>query len=108
VGKPLRGRKVGLSVAVADGELVIRIGVATLAEGYEHAAHGQPYDVARNDFRQAKVTGPVTFAREVCRQLEREEEDGATLLSDMLDKACARAVEDGAEGVKYPEVTPHG
>lgn len=108
MAKPVRGREAPLFVGVVKDELVIRIGLATLADGYENSEHGQPFDERRNEFLHAKVTDPAAFAAEVHLQLVDEEEDGSTPVTKLLDKVCAKAVEDGGDGVEYPEVTPDG
>jgi len=41
------------------------------------------------------------LAVELVRELKAEAENGATLVTDMFDKAIKRAVENGAEGLNY-------
>ena len=53
--------------------------------------------------REMKVTDIPVFAVELVRQLRREKENGETLVTDMLDAAVIRAVEDGAEGFELGE-----
>ena len=54
-----------------------------------------------------KVTDPVVFAKEVLRQINREEEDGSTPLSRMLDAAILAAVDDGCEGIDIEHFERH-
>lgn len=86
-----------LSCEVENGAIVIRIGAKCLA----HATNINPalWD-AENDRGQFKVTDPVAFAKEVHRELVREEEDGSTPLTRTLDKAIYEAINQGAEGVE--------
>lgn len=46
-----------------------------------------------------KVVDPEAFAKEVCRALNRESENGTTPVHIMFDKAFEHAIEYGAEGV---------
>lgn len=85
-----------LSVTVTGGELVIRIGVDTLKWAAEHH---EDFWLPSTDKYTVAVSAPVKFAREVVKELRREEEDGSTLVHLMLDKAIAEAVEQGAEGL---------
>lgn len=91
--KTLAGRP--LFVGVVDDELVIRIGVGTLAWAFESGEDNQPFDEKANDFRREwKVTDPHKFAKGVGNGLCDEEEDGSTPLTKILDEAFIRAVED--------------
>jgi hypothetical protein len=84
-----------LTVGVEGDQLVIRIGVDTLAWCYEISDDNQPYDEKIGDFRRAwKVTDPHKFAKGVGIGLQDEEEDGSTPLTMILDAACVRAIED--------------
>jgi len=95
--KMLAGRP--LAVGVHGDELVIRIGVDTLAFAFETGDENQPYDEEAHDFRRAwKVVDKHKFARGVGNALLDEREDGSSPLTDVLDKAFVRAVEND-EGV---------
>ena len=84
-----------LFVGVEDGQLVIRIGVDTLAYAFEVGEENNPYDDEAMDFvRSWKVTDKLKFAKGVANHLCDEEEDGSTPLTDILDKAYIGAVED--------------
>jgi hypothetical protein len=50
-----------------------------------------------NPSERFAIADPTGFANDVIRALTAEEEDGSTLLTDLLDAACKDAVEDGAE-----------
>lgn len=92
-----------LTVSIEDGELVIRIGFETLAFAVQHDPQLIIYDAAMGEFFAPEVTDEAVWAKEVCRALEREEEDGTTLVHLMLDKAVMQAFESGAEGIKLAE-----
>jgi hypothetical protein len=84
-----------LTVGVEGDQLVIRIGVDTLAWCFEICEDNQPYDEKARDFRREwKVVDPHKFAKGVAYGLCIEEEDGSTPLTGILDAACVTAVED--------------
>lgn len=91
-----------LSVAVKDGVLRIEIGVSTLAFAALRsqfvynmlpARHRHSREAVEKRF---SVPDPAGFAEEVAGALLEEEEDGSSLLTDLLDKAAQNAIEDGA------------
>lgn len=87
-----------LSIKLENEELVIRIGVGTVAWAFEHSIENNPYMADLGDFRQrAYVTDSVGFANDVRRALYDEREDGSTILTDLLDKAQEDAYQDGSE-----------
>jgi len=95
----------GLRVAVVGGRLVISIGVDALAHAFQETEFAKPFDETIADWRQRwHVTSADHFARDVRTALECESEDGSTPISDLLDKACVDAVEDGSMGTE--EVKP--
>ena len=91
-----------MKASIEGDEVVIRIGIDTLAFAiarspsfYDYDKHGAcegPY---------IKIDDSRLFAREVVRALLHEEEDGSGPLSNLLDEAGQRALDDGAEGVDY-------
>lgn len=93
MSKHLAGRP--LTIGVEGDELVIRIGVDTLAFAFETGGDNQPFDDAANDFRRSwKVTDKYKFANGVGNALCDEEENGSTPLTRVLDAAFIRAVEN--------------
>lgn len=85
-----------LKIRVVDGRLVISIGVETLAIA---AKYSNFFDDPT--MKELEILDAEAFAREIARQLAREEEDGTTLVHHALDKAAELAVENGAEGVEW-------
>lgn len=77
-----------LKIEVADGRLVISIGVSTLAYA---AAHSPEFDC--EDGSLLAVKDEEQFARHTACELEREEEDGTTPVHRILDEAAGRAAE---------------
>jgi hypothetical protein len=99
-----------LVAKVERGEVVIRIGCHTLAHAASFADWANPYCEDTGDYiRTFAIADPEAFAREVVRAMTLEEENGASPLTDFLDKAMSDAVDDGAEGLYDGEVkVPHG
>lgn len=83
-----------LHVEIVGDRLVISIGISTLC-----------FTVARQDaFDEEplfKVIDEDVFAEEIATALCREEEDGSTKVTRMLDAAAVAAWENGAEGLEY-------
>jgi len=94
-----------LTVEVKDGKLMISIGIERLAFCFENSNDNMPYDpdVEDEDFypKRYEVVDQLEFANDVRGMLMAElGEDGSTLLSNLLDKACLDAVYDGSLGVQ--------
>lgn len=51
-----------------------------------------------------KITNLEDFMRAVAKELIRDDEDGSTLVTRMLDTALVRAIESGCDGVDYGDV----
>ncbi len=99
--KPVR-KNTPLTVEIDRRQLVIRIGIGTLA----HAAAYNPKlwdeDIhGASEGPYLKITDEAEFAHDVMCALQHEEEDGSGPLSDLLDEACERAKDDGSLAVDY-------
>ena len=86
-----------LRCSASGGALNIRIGVNVLAFATEHCPDLWDGEKDRGRF---KVSDPETFAKEVERAINHEDEVGGTMLTRMLDAAVLEAIEQGAEGVE--------
>jgi hypothetical protein len=86
-------KKRELTVRVERGEIVIRIGIDVVALSTEMAPH----------MDRVKVTDRKEWARSVVAALDREEEDGSTPVTRMLDDAYYNAADQGEEGIKIIE-----
>lgn len=96
-----------LAINVEDGKLVISIGISTLTFAFETSEQNNPFNDTLNDFETTyRVTNELQFANEVRRALCDEQEDGSTILTDLLDKAYWNAIDDGCEGVEEIHETP--
>lgn len=83
---------------IKDGQIVISVPVKnlpTIVEGMFAVRNREP------DY---KVSGATSFAKEVVRALNREDEEGTTPIHRMFDAAFDDAVEQGASGIKLIEV----
>lgn len=100
------GKDQPLRCGIEGDELVIRIGIDTLAFGCSHSPKFYEYEKHRDKpigDPFLKITDNRLFATDVVRALQHEEEDGSGPLSDLLDEAAQRAIDDGAEGVDYED-----
>ena len=96
-GMPLRA-------LVQDGNLVISIGIRTLAFAFENGEGNNPYDEASGEFkREFQIANPLQFAEDVCHEINDEGEDGSTPLTQFLDSMMDRAIENGSFGILDPE-----
>lgn len=95
-----KNRDKPLDAKVEDDKLIIEIGIDTLAGAFENGPDNNPYDDKIDDFiKLFKVVNCEGFAHDVAGALNSEREDGSSILTDLLDKACIDAVYDGSEHV---------
>lgn len=85
-------------VRIVKGDLVIRISARALAFATNN--HPEFWD-GENDKQRVKVTDRKQWVQATRNALEREEEDGSTPVTRMLDAAVAYAVEQGEEGIEF-------
>lgn len=91
-----------LQVAIEDEQLVIRIGIGTLAFAAEYCAEFYSEDIHQGSIGPyVRVTNREALARDVVRALTSEEEDGTTPLHLLFDQAFVDARDDGSEGFEY-------
>ena len=96
----IRGADASLTVDIIEDEIIIRIGIGTLAWAFDHMKENNPYDDAARDFVQKwKVTDPMEFATDVVGELTNEEEDGSHPLNRLLDQVSNAAVDQGSLGI---------
>lgn len=82
---------------IIEGHLVISLRIETLA----HAArHSDYFFRCEEDGVPLKITDEALFARSVTHALNREEEDGSTPITRMLDDAFEWASEQGEDGIE--------
>ncbi len=74
--------------------IVIRVPFSTLPEALKQ----NPRD---DSYYDVTVTDVSDFARDVMRALNREAEDGTTLVHELFDKALAAAIDDGSTACEY-------
>jgi hypothetical protein len=84
-----------LSARIENDQLVISIGVSTLA----FAAHSSPEGYMAG----SKIVNPLGFAKDVLAELTDESETGMTTITQMLDQGCEAAADQGSEHVAETE-----
>lgn len=95
-----------LSVEIKGGKLIVSIGVNVLAHAAACSSWATPYDDERRDyFRTFAIADAEEFAKDVRSAASAEREDGSSLVTDLLDKACEAAVNDGSLGLLYSDVS---
>lgn len=82
---------------IEDGVIIIRLPIANL-----HIAVEGMWAAGASDVRY-KVTNADVFAKEFVRALNRESEDGTTLIHTCFDEAALDAIDEGAEGIEEHE-----
>lgn len=87
-----------LRCRAAGGRIEMGVGMDVLAFAAEN--HPDFWD-GETDGPNIKITDMQEFARAVAEAVNKEAEDGSTLLTRMLDEAIVRAVEDGCDGVDH-------
>jgi hypothetical protein len=93
-----------LRAVVQDGNLVISIGIRTIAFAFENGEGNNPYDEASGEFkREFQIADPLQFAEDICHEINDEGEDGSTPLTRFLDSMMDKAVENGGLGILDPE-----
>jgi hypothetical protein len=85
------GKKQGLKAEVAKGKLVISIGVDCLAYAIQNGDNWP---------EGLKITDNAKFAQDMLAFLELDEEDGSTVIHNVLDESANYAIEQGSEWIK--------
>lgn len=86
-----------LTVQIKDGELIMRVGIDTLAHAAEYGEmfnEFKPYPACYPPY--VKVKKKSLLAKDVKTELLRNDEDGSTPLSRLLDQMLVEAREDGS------------
>ena len=95
------GMDTPLTIGIECDNLVIRIGIETLAFAVENCP--DPFFWDEEARPRVKVFDRTVWAHEFIRQLTHEEEDGSTPLDRLFDQMAIAAIEDGAQGVHVRE-----
>ena len=97
-----------LECKLENDELVVRIGIRTLEFAAQRREPFTEYDNKLGDWRVYwRVIDPLEFAKDVKHELLREEEDGSSPLTNLLDLACTNALDQGSLGVEKAEAPPY-
>jgi hypothetical protein len=98
-----------LSCKVEGDELVIRIGIDTLAFASENNDDWHEWDSRTHQFIPLwKVVANKGWAEDVAHEMLREEEDGSSPLTNFLDKMSGKALDQGSLSVWSPIWDPSG
>lgn len=98
----------GLKVTINDaGTITIRISASSLKFAAQRCPRLETLDDATGDYLLPKINAKV-FAKEVWRELVREQEDGTTPVHELFDKAFEDACEQGADGILMPTDSEYG
>lgn len=95
-----------LEVKIERDAVVIRIGIQTLAHAVTYADWANNWKESEDGgdyIRTFAITDVRQFAKDVVSAMQAEEEDGSSLLTDLLDKAAEEAVNDGSLGLDVEE-----
>ena len=87
-----------LEATVVGGQLVMRIGISTLAHAAEHCPKFYDYKRHVGPLEcgpYATVDNENELANDVCRAMTHEREDGSSPMADFLDAAIVEAAEQG-------------
>lgn len=84
-----------LKCSVERDELVVRVGVGTIAFCCKKKNGGNVPD-------QIKIIDKHQFAKDIAYEMEREEENGDTPLRLLLDEVIQKAMDMGSTGLSYP------
>jgi hypothetical protein len=82
---------------VDDGEIVIRVAVSTLPLALEC----NPRDYDDHSRFSKHISDLAEFTKDVVSELNREAEDGTTLIHELFDDALAKALDGGSIGIDY-------
>lgn len=98
-----------LSAEIRGRELVIRVGIGTIAWAFEHDSENNQWDDEKNNYIQGwKVSDLREFAKDVRHEALREEEDGSTPLCRFLDQLCRAAADQGSLGIEESGAVSEG
>ena len=92
-----------LTVKVVNDELQISIGIDVLKFAAERCPLLQEIDKS-GDCVNYEITDAKQFAKDVKEMILDEEEDGTTLLYEILDKVFVKVIDSGAQSINYDKL----
>jgi len=93
-----------LNAEVDEGKLSIEIGISTLQFAFENGEENNPYDDNLCDtVRTYSICDAQQFAKDVCRAMNDEAEDGSTPLTRFLYSMMQEAINQGTMGINDPD-----
>lgn len=102
-----------LEIACEDGQLIIRIGVDTLAHAAQRSDSYNAYDPAISDWNlKWRIRDNAAFANVIAHVLRNEDaEDGSSPFTRLLDQIFIKAAEDcdsSVEEIELPSTEQKG
>lgn len=91
---------------IVEGQIRIVIGKRNLKFAAEHHPEFWNGEGASADGPFLKIDNLGLFQRAFIDAVNDEREDGSSLLTDMMDAAIKKAVEDGCEGIDHDYEQP--
>ncbi|WP_036114549.1 MULTISPECIES: hypothetical protein [Luteibacter] len=88
---------------IIDGEIVIRLSLDTMAFAAERSPALESYSEEASGYLMPLITDREAFAKELVHCLNKESEDGSTMVTDMFDAAFSAAADAGAAGIVFPD-----
>ncbi|HEV2897418.1 MAG TPA: hypothetical protein VGX71_06180 [Pseudaminobacter sp.] len=105
----IEGSTMGLEINMTrSGTIVIRLSKKYLKHAALLLPDFEQYDEASGENLIPKITDAEAFAKCVFDALVDEEEDGTTPVHRMFEDAIREAVEQGAEGIVFPNEREYG
>ena len=99
MGQKLALKDTPLELGIERNQIVIRIGISTLAFSAHEKENNEYYE---DDNRPKwRVINEKQFAQDVIYAMEIEKEDGSTPLTDFLDDMIEDALDEGSLGIEY-------
>lgn len=86
-----------LKFEIKDGLVIISIGVGTMA----FCSKVGLQSIGQWGKNIGAITHNEGFCREILRELQQEDETGATMFTDMMDKATLDAIDQGSQYVNH-------
>lgn len=83
---------------IEGDKLVIEIEIGTLKYALQY--YNDQHSLWRDE-EPLELIDELAFAKDIVVALEQEEEDGTTLIHEMMDKALEYAIEMGSEGIAW-------
>lgn len=103
--KKIKPQNYPLKCSIRNQQLIIQIGISTLADCTEQQAEAELYD--GDDTLPVKlpwhICDATEFAKDVASEMQCEDEAGASPLTNFIDQMCIAAVNNGTIRIEFDE-----